>query len=195
MRRAARVIGGCAAAALVAGCGGGSKQQTPDNPTAARSSTGTAASSAVPVGGPGTYVGTDSGAKLSVAFPAPDEDPLVRKLEAYRKKVGSTPRPTYATIDVVNNRKGSYSITGVTAVTGAGRPVPLEFARDYVGTLQREAEGDATLSKQGVILHNSLRDTDLVRPGAKVHTVLMTTRPVDPLQSLLGPNRISLKKS
>jgi hypothetical protein len=122
-----------------------------------------------PVGGFGTYSHEDHSAVITYQIPAPQNNPLLVRVEEYRAIVGAEPH-SYILV-TVDNRFGSEGqvFHDINVVTDAGLTLPFVQASDAVSDWRNEHVDihlSTTIYNRGVYLHNDMMNLDSVLPGA-----------------------------
>ena len=195
------LIGVAIALVVAIGCGGDdtARRNTPSSastaPTAAPSSSESAPlADATPVsnGQRVQYVlHTNDGVTVRYTVLAPDDHPLVQRVQAYHDNVRET-RPLRMVLAEVDNQSATDFETGDLEITeGDGDKVHFLEAWLYVGQWRRAliGESDSPFYMEGFDLDNDLLNRGIVEAGTTSTTVLAAEDLVDTVKSATARDR------
>jgi hypothetical protein len=134
---------------------------------------------------------TDDGVTVRYTILAPDDDPLVQRVQAYHDNVRET-RPLRMVLAEVENRSTTDFEAGDLEITeGDGDKVHFLEAWLYVGQWRRAliGESDSPFYMEGFDLDNELLDRGIVEAGTTSTTVLAAEDFVDTVRSVTARDR------
>ncbi len=180
--------------------GGGSAAPTttatsaPSTTAAASSSSTTTTVAAIEVSdtAPQVYVlRTKDGLTVRYTIPAPADNELVQRVEAFHDGVGETRPLRMVLAEVDNQGKEAFEVGDLTITQGDGDKVHLIEAWLYVGQWQRNIHGqtDSPFYTEGFDLPNDLVEIGIVEPGTSAVTVMAAEDFITSVRSVVARDR------
>jgi hypothetical protein len=124
-------------------------------------------------GGEGTYAWvTEEGALVNYTIPAPEDDPEIQRIEAFRNDTGSAPI-SYVFVEIDNTEGIAQSLAPlIDVVTEDGQTFTFNEAHFIVGNWSNDiSDEDEDLKDESVDLYESLLARSHAQPGAKSTTI------------------------
>jgi hypothetical protein len=134
---------------------------------------------------------TADGLTVRYTIPAPADNELVQRVEAFHDGVGETRPLRMVLAEVDNQGKEAFEVGDLTVTQGDGDKVHFIEAWLYVGQWQRNIHGqtDSPFYTEGFDLPNDLVEIGIVEPGTSAVTVMAAEDFITSVQSVVARDR------